>query len=143
MQCLCYISEISFIGNATGLVYLKVVAPSLEVERGDVLGLMLNPSGGDISHTVMPNATSYHVNSTGSVFPGTQFTSGLQLKNIQHLIVAHLSTTSTIKLKTKFKEHGLARIHVTAENDISSNYFTNTYVHVQVSDASSASFSVQ
>ena len=107
-----------------------------------MLGLMLNPSGGDISHIAMPNVTSYYVNSTDNVFPGTQFSPGLQTKNIQHLIVAHLSTTSTIKMKTKFKEHGVARIHVVASNGIQADYFTNTYVNVQVSSACFASCSV-
>lgn len=130
---LIHFSEISLNANATGLKYFKAKSANFAVNRGDVLAFKLYKTEGDIGYTVLPTAWEYHVSSASEVFPGSVL-SGLTKKiGKKHLIRAHLSTTSSIRMSVKFLEPGIANVVVKAKSPAFAEYSGNKYVHVQVS----------
>ena len=125
-------TEVTFVANATGYKYLKVKSTDFKVEAGDVLGITLASSDGDIGHTTTGSAAEYFFNSPSGPFPGTLFTSAnLVKKTNEHAIIAHLSRTSVVKQTDRFTAFGVATIKATANNIIGSHVQTKK-VEVQV-----------
>ena len=122
--------------NATGLKYLKAKSATFSVARGDILAVKLHSSEGDIGHTVLSSAWEYHAAPAFEVFPGKVISSVTKKTGKKHLIRAHLSTTSSVRMSFKFQEPGIANVKVRATNPVFTQYNGNKYIHVQVSHSS-------
>ena len=125
--------EISLNANSTGLKYFKAKSANFAVNRGDVLAFKLDTNEGDIGYTVLSTAWEYHASPASEVFPGSELSSLTKKTGKKHLIRAHLSTTSSIRMSVKFLEPGFANVVVKATNPAFTEYSGNKYVHVQVS----------
>ena len=124
--------EVSFVANTTGLKFFKLKSTNIEVQRGDVLGLKLSSSEGDVSHTTSASATEYHFSVATDIFPGMTIPRTSTSKTITHMITAHLSTTSSFKMTTTFAEVGVGNVKVTAKHPTLAPYIGNKYVQIQV-----------
>eukprot|EP00794_Sanderia_malayensis_P008988 gene8988-9948_t len=125
------ISEIVFLLNFTGYTYLKVKASDMRVQKGDMIGMKLSSTGGDISHVVSNLYTEYAYSSPPNAFPGSNYISAnSQRKSLQHSLRVHISTTSIAKKTSNFPNAGIFTLKATATNSIGTHQQTKQ-VHVQ------------
>ena len=132
-----FYTEIIFLVNSTGYKFLPVKTSKFEVEAGDVLGITLSSTGGDISHVTGAQEAEYYFESPTEVIPGSQFSAGsLNKKTIRHLIRAHLSLLSKLELQATYTvTAGVVRIFSKFSNAIGQRNATkNLPVEVRTDD---------